>query len=207
MKIVTAVTAGYLAAASIAAAVTRNLEFVYYLVLVAALAMFVAYVHRRLRLPTSLLAGLSLLGAMHMAGGLVPIPESWPMSGEKRVVYSLWLIPGYFRYDHLVHGLGYGLTTWLLWRYLVGLTDVQRPTFGRMLLCALAAMGVGAANEVAEMLAKLTVGDTNVGGYWNTAWDLAANGGGAVLAAAAIYARGGRRRGESSAGGGGEHQP
>jgi hypothetical protein len=46
-----------------------------------------------------------------MAGGLIAVPESWPINGEHRVLYSLWLIPDVLKYDHVVHAYGFGVTT------------------------------------------------------------------------------------------------
>jgi LysM repeat protein len=34
-----------------------------------------------------------------MLGGLVPVPESWPVEAESHVLYSWWLIPHYLKYD------------------------------------------------------------------------------------------------------------
>jgi hypothetical protein len=36
-------------------------------------------------------------------------------------------------------------------------------------------MGFGALNEVLEFIAVLTIPNTNVGGYENTAWDMVSN--------------------------------
>jgi hypothetical protein len=43
-------------------------------------------------------------------------------------------------------------------------------------------MGLGALNEIIEFSAVMLVPNTNVGGYYNTALDLAFNGLGAVTA-------------------------
>jgi hypothetical protein len=53
-------------------------------------------------------------------------------------------------------------------------------------------MGLGAVNEIIEFIAVLSVPDTNVGGYYNTALDLVFNGAGAVIAMV-IVALAGRR--------------
>jgi len=58
-----------------------------------------------------------------------------------------------------------------------------------MVLCAAAANGFGALNEIVEFLATmLTV--TNVGGYTNTALDLVSNMAGSVMVASVIYVAG-----------------
>jgi hypothetical protein len=48
-------------------------------------------------------------------------------------------------------------------------------------------MGFGALNEVVEFAATLTLEETNVGGYWNTGWDLVANLVGCMAAAVIIF--------------------
>lgn len=54
---------------------------------------------------------------------------------------------------------------------------------------ALAAMGLGAVNEMIEFSAVLLVPDTNVGGYVNTALDLCFNALGAALAMTIVNLR------------------
>jgi len=62
-----------------------------------------------------------------------------------------------------------------------------KQTFGLLVLCVAGGMGFGAANEVVEFIATLTLPGTNVGGYANTGWDLVANSVGCLIAATAIY--------------------
>ncbi|MGE3181034.1 MAG: hypothetical protein AB7N71_05335 [Phycisphaerae bacterium] len=187
-------TGAYLLTATIAAIAKGNSEFVFYLVVMAILVAAITLIHRIANLSLPLLWCLSIWGLLHMAGGLVPVPESWPISGDKRVLYSWWLIPGMLKYDQVVHAFGFGVTTWLCWqgmcasfRRVGGTTAPVRPTFGRMVLCAAAGMGFGAANEVVEFAATLLMPDTNVGGYQNTGWDLVSNMIGTIIAATAIY--------------------
>jgi hypothetical protein len=63
---------------------------------------------------------------------------------------------------------------------------VVRPTFGKLVLCAAVGMGFGALHEVLEFIAGLTLPNTNVGGYENTAWDRVANRVGACIAVVVI---------------------
>jgi hypothetical protein len=53
-------------------------------------------------------------------------------------------------------------------------------------------MGLGAVNEIIEFVAVLSVPDTNVGGYLNTALDLIFNALGAIVAML-LVARSGHR--------------
>lgn len=185
-------TAAYLAAAVAGVLWSGNAEFVLYILVMLLLIGAVAVVHRRVWLSRGVLWGLSIWGLAHMAGGLVPVPEDWPINGDVRVLYSWWLIPGYLKFDHVVHAFGFGVTTFLCWEGLrsiiageSGKTAVQ-PTTGMLVLCAAGALGFGALNEVVEFATTLLVPETNVGGYINTGWDLVANTVGATTAACLI---------------------
>ncbi len=166
-----------------------NFEFLIYIGVMVVLIVLVGIVHVRVHLSLPVLWCLSAWGLAHMMGGLVPVPESWPIDGDIRVLYSWWLIPDYLKYDHIVHAYGFGVTTWVCWQ---GLRSVLRefgpakPTFGLLVLCAAGGMGFGALNEVIEFAATLLVPETNVGGYVNTGWDLVTNLLGAVVAAVLI---------------------
>jgi hypothetical protein len=190
-------TAAYLFAALAGVILTGNGEFVFYLVVMLILLAVVVVIHHRVHFSRTALWGLSIWGSLHMAGGLLPVPENWPINGEIRVLYSLWLVPGYLKYDQVVHAFGFGVTTLVCWE---GLCSIIRPhllpgtypqtTLGMVTLCATAAMGFGALNEIVEFAATLLVPETNVGGYVNTGWDLVANMVGAVSVAAWLYLKG-----------------
>jgi uncharacterized membrane protein YjdF len=184
---VAAFTALYLVIAAIGAVAIGNREFLFYIVVMVLLVGVVSVVNRSVALTSSALWALSFWGVAHMAGGLIKVPESWPINGEIRVLYSLWLIPGRLKYDQVVHAYGFGVATWVCWQ---GIRAAIRqrggdavPTFGLMVLAATAGMGLGALNEVVEFAATLLVPETNVGGYLNTGRDLVANAIGATIAA------------------------
>ena len=191
---VAAFTLLYLAAATAGALAGGNLEFLFYIAVMFVLLALVWTVHRRVTLSSGALWALSLWGLAHMLGGLVPVPVSWPVNNESYVLYSLWLIPGHLKYDQVVHAYGFGVTTWVCWQglrtILSGATGSVRPTLGLMVLCAAAGLGFGALNEVIEFAATLLVPETNVGGYFNTGWDLVANTVGATVAVCLIWLRG-----------------
>ena len=179
----------YTVGAVVASLAAGNSEFMFYIVVMAVLAAAVGVVHYRVRLTTACLWCLSVWGLLHMAGGLVPVPAGWPIDGDQRVLYSMWLIPERLKYDHIVHAFGFGVTTWVCWQ---GLQAIAKPqvlaaTFGSLLLCAAAGMGFGALNEIVEFIAVLLIPNTNVGGYVNTGWDLVANFTGATIAAVVIF--------------------
>jgi hypothetical protein len=191
-------TAAYLVAASVSAIQTANQEFVFYILVMAILIGAVLMVHRHCHLSRPLLWCFSVWGLLHMAGGLVRIPEAWPYNGSQSVLYSLWLIPGKLKYDQIVHAYGFGITTWLCWEALRnGLRRRYEqhvdPTPGLVILCGAGGMGFGAFNEVVEFVATIVIQETNVGGYVNTGWDLVFNAIGATLAGWVIWFRGRNR--------------
>lgn len=184
----------YIAMAATFALARGNQEFLLYIVVMLVLVGVVWLVHRVVVLSPAVLWGLSIWGLLHMAGGLLPLPRAWPIDGDIRVLYSLWLIPERLKYDHIVHAYGFGVATWVCWQgirsAIVRRNGQAVPTGGLMVLAALAGMGLGASNEIVEFVVTLLVPETNVGGYVNTGWDLVANLVGAVTAAAVIRIRG-----------------
>lgn len=180
-------TASYILVAGLAALLTGNMEFVLYVVILLGLFVAVAAVHRRVPLSPGVLWCLSVWGLMHMAGGLLPVPESWPIEGDIPVLYSLWLIPGWLKYDQVAHAYCFGVAAWACWQWIRAVANVERPTLGWLIVAGAAALGFGAINEVIEFIATETMEETNVGGYVNTGWDLVANLVGAVVAMLAVW--------------------
>ena len=174
----------YLLAAIIGSIASGNSEFVLYILIMLILGSVVWFADRRVGFSPLVLWGLSGWGLAHMAGGLIAVPESWPINGEHRVLYSLWLIPDLLKYDHVVHAFGFGVTTLVCWEGLCAILTAQRnriepfvpvPTLGMLTLCGAASMGFGGLNEVIEFFLTLTLPETNIGGYINTGWDLVSN--------------------------------
>ena len=183
-------TATYMLVALVAALLRKNPEFAFYLVIMSILIGATACVHWQSRLHIGALCGLSLWGLAHLAGGLMPVPASWPTHGDDLVLYNLWLIPGALKYDQLVHAFGFGLMTWISWQGICNAFHRRgievEPTWGLLTLCVASGMGFGAANEIVEFIATITLPNTNVGGYENTGWDLVANFVGCVITAFGI---------------------
>ena len=186
----------YLGGAAFACVTKGNTEFLLYVGVVLVMLCLMWVVHRRIGLSPGALWCLSLWGFIHMAGGLITVPQGWPVEGESRVLYTLWLIPGVLKYDHPVHAYGFGVATWVCWQGLRGaISETPKsvtPTFGLMVLCAAGGLGFGALNEVVEFAVTLRIPETNVGGYVNTGWDLVANTVGATVAVTLIWLSGRR---------------
>lgn len=168
-----------------------NSEFVFYIVVMVVLITSLALVHQRVNFSQGVLWGMSCWGLLHMAGGLIHMPESLTENGSQPVLYSWWIIRDWLKYDQLVHTYGFGITTWVCWQILrsniikqTGLTP--EASHGLCILSAAGGMGFGALNEVVEFIATLTIPETNVGGYNNTGWDLVFNLIGCALAAIII---------------------
>ena len=178
-------TVTYVAAFTIWFLSTGNYEFVVYVLTMLFMMALVGASLRRAEYPGAMLWALSLWGLAHMAGGGVPVNGS--------VLYNLRLVPlveteQYFilKYDQLVHAFGFGVTAWVLHHLLTRSFPETKGTMTAFAYPALAAMGLGAVNEIIEFSAVLLVPDTNVGGYYISALDLVFNAAGALFAVTLI---------------------
>ena len=111
IRIVGFITLLYLLIASVFSLFTSNHEFLFYIAVVLLLAFLIFRLHQRIGLTEGMLWTLSAWGLLHMIGGIVPVPTSWPINGTKYVFYSLWLIPDLLKFDHIVHAYGFGVAT------------------------------------------------------------------------------------------------
>lgn len=162
-----------------------NLEFIWYVLTMAILIGLIARGLRKAEFPAALLWALSLWGLAHMAGGGVPVGDGvlyswvlWPLLGTGEMTI--------LKYDQVVHAYGFGVTAWLLWHLMTRHFPQIRDSATALVYPALGAMGLGAVNEIVEFAAVVALPDTNVGGYYNTALDLAFNAAGAIAAMAII---------------------
>jgi hypothetical protein len=181
------------------AVVQRNTGFVSYVVVMGVLITSLILVHKRVNFSSGLLWGMSVWGALHVAGGSIHVPEAFAQRGSLPLLYSWWLIPGLLKYDQIVHAFGFGITAWACWQILRSCIreqtgSIPEPTFGLCLLSAAGGMGFGALNEVVEFFATLLIPVTNIGDYANTGWDLVSNLVGCGIAAILIRLSSGRRR-------------
>ncbi|MGE5541101.1 MAG: DUF2238 domain-containing protein [Bacillota bacterium] len=155
-----------------------NTEFLAYMALLLILLAFGAYLVVRFDLPLWMPLLISVVGALHLAGGGLMV------HGD--VLYNLVLIPipnwtglTVWKFDQLVHPYGAFVVALITYALLARTTRLRR-----ILLLGIAFMvanGAGALNEVVEFITKVTVPHTDVGGYYNTALDLFFNMLGAFL--------------------------
>ncbi len=180
----------YLLIASIVCLKRQNQEFLFYVCNVLVFIAVIVRVHMKCQLSKTLLWCLSIWGMVHMAGGLMAVPHGWVSAHKSPVLYNVWLIREFLKFDHVVHAYGFGICTWVLWQSMRSIiaqklkkhVDDVRPTVGLTVICVLGAQGLGAFNEILEFCATLMIAGTNVGGYMNTGWDLVANLYGSVFA-------------------------
>ncbi len=160
---------------------TLNFEFVLYVGAILLVGALVLWKQRAVQFDLRVLWGLTIWGLLHLSGGNIPVGDS--------VLYNLTLLPlvpepyHVVRYDQVVHAFGFGVATLvchhLLKPYLRN--DIVRWRTLAVLV-VLMGSGVGAVNEILEFVATVTVPDTNVGGYENSAIDLVCNLVGGTLA-------------------------
>lgn len=157
-----------------------NYEFIIYVgVITVFLAVFV-FTSDKVYFPDYVLWLLTLWAILHMAGGSVHI--------NGVLLYKLILIPlsdtiPIFRYDQLVHIIGFGTATLAMYFLLRPLLRPDINSWWSLSIVIISAgLGVGAFNEIVEFLITVFVQETKVGGYLNTSLDLVSNFIGAVVA-------------------------
>lgn len=164
----------------------RNFEFLWYIFILVAILLVIAGTLRKTKFDYFVLWGLSLWGLMHMAGGGIVV------GGE--VLYRFKLFPiienaNYFilKYDQFVHFYLYAIVSMATFHLLEKQLHGKASYKVIYLITALASIGIGALNEIAEFASVLTFDKTGVGDYYNNAWDLVFNSLGAILGTIIVY--------------------
>jgi uncharacterized membrane protein YjdF len=156
-----------------------NRRVIAYLIVWSLLALLIRAGHRRWRLPRATLIALTVAGAVHLAGGLLPSPAQ-----GAPIFYETWLVSGVLKFDQAAHAFISAVVTVAVFQALGHVVDDDRAGPGlRAILAMLVCWGFGAANELFEFLSALRFADAHVGGLDNAGWDLAFNVLGGVLAA------------------------
>ncbi len=170
--------AGQAAAVTAYGIADRNRRVVAYLIVWSLLALLVRAGHRRWPLPRATIAALTVAGAVHLCGGLLPSPDK-----GAPIFYETWLVPGVLKFDQAAHCFISAVVTVAVFQALAHVVDPRRAGAGvRAIVAMLVCWGFGASNELFEFLSALRFPDAYVGGYENTGWDLAFNALGGVLA-------------------------
>ena len=157
----------------------KNYEFLLYIGVIIFFSILILATNKKVNYPKTILWGLTLWAIMHMSGGGIYI--------GKTKLYELILIPisetySIFKYDQLVHIVGFGVSTLLMHHLLI--KHIKSTSIGVSLsiVIVMAGLGVGALNEIIEFIVTVIVPETGVGGYTNTALDLVADLVGAICA-------------------------
>ena len=176
--------------ACLASAVLRDDRRVWaYVVVSLVLTAVVAAVDRYVEFSDVVLRLMVVVGALHLAGGLLPAPDG------DGVLYDAWLVRGVLRVDQAVHFAGSAVGAAASWQVLGTWLDLERTAARtQAVLAALAGLGKGAINEVFEFLLALRVPGTFVGGFENTGWDLVFDLAGVTAAALFLVRSGAARR-------------
>ncbi len=165
-------TIAYTIAAGIYFSSIGNTEFLGYIAVITFLVVLLGCVLTHQCVPSWLLALLSLVGLFHLLGAAVPV------NGD--ILYNYVPFPlenptglTFIKFDQIVHTYASFVAALLMYYFLK--RDTNFHWLGIMVFSVLGSMGLGAMNEVIEFVAKMTVPDTDVGGYYNTAVDLCVN--------------------------------
>ncbi len=163
----------------------QNAEFLAYLGVIIFLLVLGGCVLTHQCVPAWLIWLLSAVGLLHLLGAAVPV------NGD--ILYNYVPFPienptglTFIKMDQIVHTFGSAVAAVLMYFFLI--RDTKFHWLGIMVFSILGAIGLGALNEVIEFLAKMTVPDTDVGGYYNTAVDLCVNLVGAIIGTALSFA-------------------
>lgn len=194
-KILFALNAAYIVPAGMYFTLAGNEEFLLYVAQMVVILIVIALTINKTQFSIYILSGLSVWGALHMAGGGVPYGDS--------VLYAMPIWHGVdigdtyiFKYDQFVHAFGFGVATFAVYHTLRRAMGIIAPRISFIVISVFAGMGLGAINEMIEFIPAVFVEGNGVGGYFNTALDLYFNALGAIIAGF-IIAYNVRRKGKT----------
>jgi hypothetical protein len=149
---------------------TKNYEIMQNMAIMAVLVLIAVLTHKYLNVSLRVWISLSLLGFLNLAGGTFFI-------GSVRL-YDFWFIPGLFKYDNFMHFSAIFVVTIIAYDIispkLSSSFKKNKPAFSLLLI--LIALGVGALNEISELVSVILFDATEqVGDYMNNAIDLVFN--------------------------------
>ena len=160
--------------------IERNYEFIIYVGVILFFLTVIIITNRKVYYPNTVLWALTLWAVMHMAGGSLYIGQT--------KLYEIMILPlsqtyPVFRYDQLVHIIGFAAATLTLFYVLKPLLRPELKTWTAVsIIVFTAGLGIGALNEIIEFVTSCIVPESGVGGYLNTSLDLVADLIGALLA-------------------------
>ena len=181
LKIISIFTAVYLILFTIATLMYKNYEFLYYIIIIGIFIAIIVHYHKNFHLTPHIIVGLSILGFMHIAGGI------FHPFGTR--LYDIYLIKNIFRYDNLIHSFGIFIATFIGYNMLKPHLNkrLKNNIYLLSIILILMALGIGSVNEVLELGAVVFLGASKqVGDYLNNAFDLFFNLIGSVIASIVI---------------------
>jgi len=167
-----------------------NYEFIGYVVVVILLSLLVVASNTHIKYPTYVLWGLLGWAFLHMLGGVEIEPD--------RVIYTYQILNligepyNILKYDQIIHAYGFFVGTLVMFNVIKKYLASPFSWLGVGVVVVMAGLGLGALNEIIEFLMTVTLPNTNVGGYENTALDLVFNLIGAVAAIFFLHWRRGK---------------
>lgn len=164
-----------------------NAEFIAYVGVIVFIFALLYSTLDKTRIPTSILAGISLWGLLHMLGGSVQTADGVLYAWK---IYPLFDGGGEFyilKFDQAVHAYLYAVVALLFLHLLRNYFANKHSQILIGFIAIMASLGVSAVNEMIEFIAVLTVPDNGVGGYYNTVLDIVFNFAGSLLAVLGFY--------------------
>jgi hypothetical protein len=156
-----------------------NFEFVLYLIVILTLTVVVIIFNKKFQFSNAVLVSLVFLSFLHLSGGGIQVGDG--------ILYDYILIPLFknypvFRYDQLVHGVGFGIATFAIYQIIKPLVQTKVIKSNPLsFVIVMAALGLGVINEVIEFLVTVVTPINEVGDYMNNALDLVFNFIGALI--------------------------
>lgn len=163
----------------------KNYEFMIYIGVLVLLFILVVSIQKRVKFSYTILWMLSIWGLLHMLGGGLHLA-----SGEvlyKWVPLHLYDMPdsgGEFvllKFDQILHFYIYFVMSFVLAHLLKGRLKMRPLYF--FAFVTITSIGLSVINELIEFCAVIFLGQTGVGGYFNTMLDFVFNSLGAIAGA------------------------
>jgi uncharacterized membrane protein YjdF len=158
----------------------QNYEFIIYIGVIIFFFLLILYTNNKINYNLASLWGLSIWSLMHMSGGYFTI-------GNTRlyeiIIINMSKTYPIFKYDQLVHIIGFCVATLILYDILKPLLIPNlNKNISLSIIIVMAGLGIGALNEIIEFFAVVILPKTGVGGYINTSLDLVSDLIGSLLA-------------------------
>ncbi len=179
LDLITVITSLFIIFAGIFAFFQGKIEFFGWSVILLFIFLSLVHFRKKLHLTVWILIGVSVLLLMHFLGGLIHI------SGAPLYNFSF----GFFRYDNIAHAFGSVIMVILTYNFLSSYLSRKAKEYKPLrlaIILILFTLGLGAANEIFEFGAVMTLSSTNVGDYYNNMLDLIYNFIGAAIGSVLI---------------------